>query len=85
MIIDAKGDSSTVTIPNVNQSNGVIHVVDTVLMPARNAPLVLILVPNRMRDGEPGQPGSLFCDRHSLRASTLIVRMAVTKPRVPGV
>ncbi len=33
MIIDAKGDSSTVTIPNVNQSNGVIHVVDTVLMP----------------------------------------------------
>ena len=34
MIIDAKGDSSTVTIPNVNQSNGVIHVVDTVLMPA---------------------------------------------------
>jgi uncharacterized surface protein with fasciclin (FAS1) repeats len=23
-----------VTIPNVNQSNGVIHVVDTVLMPA---------------------------------------------------
>ena len=34
MIIDSKGDSSTVTIPNVNQSNGVIHVVDTVLMPA---------------------------------------------------
>ena len=34
MIIDAKGDSSTVTIPNVNQSNGVIHVVDTVLMPS---------------------------------------------------
>lgn len=33
MIVDAKGDSSTVTIPNVNQSNGVIHVVDTVLMP----------------------------------------------------
>jgi uncharacterized surface protein with fasciclin (FAS1) repeats len=33
MIIDAKGDSATVTIPNVNQSNGVIHVVDTVLMP----------------------------------------------------
>src|SRR3981189_694709 len=26
-IIDSKGDSSTVTIPNVNQSNGVIHVV----------------------------------------------------------
>ena len=34
MIIDAKGGSSTVTIPNVNQSNGVIHVVDTVLMPS---------------------------------------------------
>jgi uncharacterized surface protein with fasciclin (FAS1) repeats len=34
MIIDAKGGSSMVTISNVNQSNGVIHVVDTVLMPA---------------------------------------------------
>jgi uncharacterized surface protein with fasciclin (FAS1) repeats len=34
MIIDAKGGSSTVTIPDVNQSNGVIHVVDTVLMPS---------------------------------------------------
>src|SRR3974390_3134668 len=34
MIIDSKGDSSTVTIANVNQSNGVIHVVDTVLMPS---------------------------------------------------
>lgn len=33
-IIDAKGSPSTVTIPNVNQSNGVIHVIDTVLMPA---------------------------------------------------
>ena len=33
MIIDAKGGSSTVTIADVNQSNGVIHVVDTVLMP----------------------------------------------------
>ena len=33
MIVDAKGGSSTVTIANVNQSNGVIHVVDTVLMP----------------------------------------------------
>src|SRR3954451_16336875 len=32
MIIDAKGGSSTVTISNVNQSNGVIHVIDTVLM-----------------------------------------------------
>lgn len=34
MIVDAKGDSATVTIPNVNQSNGVIHVINTVLMPA---------------------------------------------------
>ena len=34
MIVDAKGGSSTVTIPDVDQSNGVIHVVDTVLMPA---------------------------------------------------
>ena len=34
LIIDAKGGQSMVTISNVNQSNGVIHVVDTVLMPA---------------------------------------------------
>jgi uncharacterized surface protein with fasciclin (FAS1) repeats len=32
-IVDAKGGTSAVTIPDVNQSNGVIHVVDTV-MPA---------------------------------------------------
>ena len=32
-IIDAKGDKSLVTIADVNQSNGVIHVVDTVLLP----------------------------------------------------
>lgn len=30
---DEKGDVSTVTIPNVFQSNGVIHVVDTVVLP----------------------------------------------------
>ena len=30
---DEKGDMSRVTISNVNQSNGVIHVVDTVLLP----------------------------------------------------
>jgi len=30
---DAKGGMSTVTIADVYQSNGVIHVVDTVLMP----------------------------------------------------
>src|SRR5580692_9338621 len=34
MIVDAKGGTATVTISNVHQSNGVIHVVDTVLMPA---------------------------------------------------
>ena len=33
MIVDAKGGSSTVTTADVNQSNGVIHVVNTVLMP----------------------------------------------------
>ena len=33
-IVDAKGGTSMVTISNVNQSNGVIHVVDTVLLPA---------------------------------------------------
>ena len=32
-IIDAKGDAATITIRNVMQSNGVIHVVDTVLLP----------------------------------------------------
>jgi len=32
-LTDAKGGHSRVTIANVNQSNGVIHVVDTVLMP----------------------------------------------------
>ncbi len=32
-LVDAKGGVSTVTIPNVNQSNGVIHVVNTVLLP----------------------------------------------------
>lgn len=33
MLTDAKGGKSMVTIGDVNQSNGVIHVVDTVLMP----------------------------------------------------
>jgi uncharacterized surface protein with fasciclin (FAS1) repeats len=32
-LTDEKGNSSKVTIADVNQSNGVIHVVDTVLMP----------------------------------------------------
>jgi uncharacterized surface protein with fasciclin (FAS1) repeats len=30
---DEKGDISTITIPNVFQSKGVIHVVDTVVLP----------------------------------------------------
>ncbi len=32
-LTDAKGGMSKITIPNVMQSNGVIHVIDTVLMP----------------------------------------------------
>ena len=32
-VIDAKGGKARITIANVMQSNGVIHVVDTVLMP----------------------------------------------------
>lgn len=32
-VIDAKGGKARITIPNVMQSNGVIHVVDAVLMP----------------------------------------------------
>lgn len=33
VVVDAKGGRSKITIPNVMQSNGVIHVVDSVLMP----------------------------------------------------
>jgi uncharacterized surface protein with fasciclin (FAS1) repeats len=32
-ITDSKGGMATITITNVNQSNGVIHVIDHVLMP----------------------------------------------------
>jgi uncharacterized surface protein with fasciclin (FAS1) repeats len=32
-IKDAQGNTATVTIANVMQSNGVIHVIDKVLMP----------------------------------------------------
>ncbi len=32
-VADAKGDMARVTIPDVMQSNGVIHGIDTVLMP----------------------------------------------------
>jgi uncharacterized surface protein with fasciclin (FAS1) repeats len=31
---DAKGDAAKITIKNVLQSNGVIHVIDTVLLPS---------------------------------------------------
>lgn len=33
ILTDAKGNKSKITIFDVNQSNGVIHVIDTVLMP----------------------------------------------------
>lgn len=33
-IVDGKGNVATVTISDVKQSNGVIHVIDTVLLPA---------------------------------------------------
>ncbi|BDR09746.1 fasciclin domain-containing protein [Comamonas thiooxydans] len=33
MLTDEKGGTATVTIPNVYQSNGVIHVIDKVLLP----------------------------------------------------
>ena len=32
-LTDSKGGTATVTIANVMQSNGVIHVIDAVLMP----------------------------------------------------
>lgn len=32
-ITDAKGDAGRITIPNVMQSNGIIHVIDTVMLP----------------------------------------------------
>jgi uncharacterized surface protein with fasciclin (FAS1) repeats len=34
MIKDGQGRVATVTIADVDQSNGVIHVIDTVLLPA---------------------------------------------------
>lgn len=33
VLADEKGGSSTITIKDVNQSNGVIHVIDTVVLP----------------------------------------------------
>lgn len=32
-VVDSKGDKAKITIADVNQSNGVIHVIDTVLLP----------------------------------------------------
>ena len=32
-LTDKKGDVATVTIPDVKQSNGVIHVIDKVMLP----------------------------------------------------
>ena len=32
-LTDEKGDAATVTIADVKQSNGVIHVIDTVMLP----------------------------------------------------
>ena len=32
-VVDAKGGKAKITIADVNQSNGVIHVIDSVLMP----------------------------------------------------
>jgi uncharacterized surface protein with fasciclin (FAS1) repeats len=34
ILTDEKGGVSTVTIANVYQSNGVIHVIDTVVLPS---------------------------------------------------
>ena len=34
LVTDRKGDQAVITIPNVLQSNGVIHVVDAVLLPS---------------------------------------------------
>ncbi len=36
IVTDENGNTATVTIANVNQSNGVIHVVDAVLLPAQD-------------------------------------------------
>jgi uncharacterized surface protein with fasciclin (FAS1) repeats len=35
MIKDAKGGTATVAVADVKQSNGVVHVIDAVLMPKK--------------------------------------------------
>src|ERR1700744_1147680 len=53
-IVDAKGDTAAITITNVHQSNGVIHVVDTVLLPGSGGQQRAAI-----------NPGSHFCDKQS--------------------
>ena len=70
MIVDAKGGTSTVTIserqPVERRDPCGRHRPDAGVLTPRACP---DLVPNRMRDREPGQPGSLFCDRDARLAS----------------
>jgi len=65
-IVDAKGGSSTVTIPNVNQSNGVIHVVDN----RPDAGVMTSRVPRSspQQDARAASRGIplAFCDRDTL-------------------
>ena len=84
MIIDAKGGSSTVTIPNVNQSNGVIHVVDTVLMPARNIAAVRTLPDQDARPRAGANPARFFVTAiaHRHRSDSLL---GSNETPVPGV
>ena len=61
-IIDAKGDQSMVSISNVHQSNGVIHVVDTVLLPGLLTPRIRISQRSVQgtRDGRAGENPARF-------------------------
>ena len=59
-IVDAKGGTSMVTISNVNQSNGVIHVVDTVLMPASLTPRLPVLSRQDAQTASRGNPARFF-------------------------
>src|SRR4029078_12715443 len=69
-IVDAKGGTSMFTISNVNQSNGVIHVIDTLLLPAScTSPAPCRVPTGGVWLGEPGQPGSLFREPDTRHAS----------------